>query len=865
MFRKLSIIILSFLSGVVLFAQSSIRVEAPNLVAVSEQFNVTFIIEGDDSPSDFQWSTNEDFRLVWGPQRGRSTSTSFINGKRTRSSQTTFTYVLMPRRTGKFQLPQASATIKGRQIVSARPSIEVVSDGQGNAQQQPQASAPSNPSYGEVSSDDIFMRLSLSKDRAVVGEPINATLKLYQRVNISGFEDAHFPTFNGFWSQEVQAPTNIEFHRENVGNMIYNAAVIRSWIIIPQQSGDLAIDPAELVCLVNVRAPMSSGGSFFDNFFMDDYRTIRKRVSTRPVTVHVRPLPAGAPSSFGGGVGNFRISATLTKDSLKTHEAASLKVTVSGKGNVSLLEAPKVKFPPDFETYDIKSETNSDRKSFEYPFIPRSHGDFVIGPVEYSYYDPSAGKYVTIRTEALPISVERGAEVVSSGEGQLVSTPGRRDVRDLGTDIRYISRDIPAFSGQGRFFAGSPLFWVLTALVLLLGALAYFVLRTVLSRRSDVAFTRNRSATKMARKRLSTASEFLQKDLYTAFYEELHKTLLGFISDKLNMDAAEMSKDNIRAKLVEASVQEGVADDFIALLDACEYARYAPSSGHDQMNTHYESAVKAISLIDESMKRSGRGAGALLALTALLLCLQPAVSNAQTDHEYLDSLWNQAVASYGDGHWTQAAAAWQSIDDLGIQSPELYYNLGNAYFKSEDYAHAILYYERALKLDPSYSDARYNLEFSRQFVQDRIDSVPEFFVKTWARKVCQWMPSNAWAALFLLLLALSVVMCVVFLLSHRPALRKTGFFVALASLLLALVCIANAAWQKSDYLNADDAIVMRAVTSVKSSPGSESAKDLFILHEGTKVKVLDEVGGWNNIELSDGRQGWISSSDIELI
>ena len=396
--RKLLLTVFMALSAIIAAAQTDIQVQMHNVVALDEQFNVTFVIEG-DKPSEFSWEPGEDFLLVWGPQQGRSTSMQIINGKRTSSSQTTYSYILKPLKVGKFTIPKASAVVKGKNIYSAEQSIEVVS--QGSSSQQQSSSSAQQPAQrkeqtGMISDSDLFMKLSLSRNDVVVGEPIIATIKLYQRVNITGFESASFPSFNGFWSQEVETPTNIEFSRETYEGQIYNAAVLRKFVLIPQQKGQLKIDPAELVCLVNIRVS-SGGNSIFDGFF-DDYRTVRKKVMSAPTTVNVKPLPSGAPASFAGGVGEFSISATVSKDSLKAHEAAALIVTVSGRGNVSLLETPKVSFPPDMEVYDTKVVSNvaanglSGSKKYEYPFIPRSHGDFVIEPIKYSYYDVNQKK-----------------------------------------------------------------------------------------------------------------------------------------------------------------------------------------------------------------------------------------------------------------------------------------------------------------------------------------------------------------------------------------------------------------------------------------------------------------------------------------
>ena len=253
-------------------AAQGIRVEAPNLVASDEQFNISFIVEGENAPSDFQWSPGDDFQLVWGPQKGTSTSVSIVNGKRSKSSRTSFTYVLMPKRTGTFTLPAASATLKGDRISSPAVRIEVASGGRSQAQAPSgqQSSGTQKPRQsGEISSEDIFMRLTLSKTSVVVGEGIEAVLKLYQRVNVAGFEDAKFPGFNGFWSNVTQSPNNIEFRRESIGGEIFNTAVLRAWNLIPQKQGDMVIEPAELVCLINVRKPSQSTGSIFDSFFQD--------------------------------------------------------------------------------------------------------------------------------------------------------------------------------------------------------------------------------------------------------------------------------------------------------------------------------------------------------------------------------------------------------------------------------------------------------------------------------------------------------------------------------------------------------------------------------------------------------------------
>lgn len=866
-----------------LTAQTTMRVDVPNVVAADEQFNVTFIVEGDENPKDFSWSQGDDFQLVWGPQQGRSTSVQIINGKTTRSSQFTYTYILMPKKTGKFTIPAATARLKGgKQITSGTATVEVVansgssSSGRGN-QGGVQSSAPS--SVGAIGDDDLFMRFTFSRKSAVVGEPIEATLKLYQRVNIAGFEDARFPAFNGFWSQEVEAPTNIEFQRENVDGNIYYSAVLRKYVLIPQQAGSITIDPAELVCVVNVRVAPTGGASIFDSFF-ENQRTIRKRVMTDPYTINVSPLPAGAPATFGGGVGKFSISASLSKDSLMTHEAASLVITVKGKGNISLLEAPEVSFPPDMEVYDTKVSERTDKgtggtsgsKIYEYPFIPRSHGDFEIPAIRYSYYDINAGRYVTLSTQPVRYHVDKGKDDPAAQPGTAVQGVNRSGVKSLNEDIRFITTKMPSMSSKGRFFVFSTGYWMLLAGLALLAFILWLAFRKMAARRADVAGTRTRKASKMAVRRLRQAGEFLKQNLYTAFYEELHKALVGYISDKLNIAVADFSKDTVAQQLAENGISEDLAGEFVGLIDACEFARYSPDAGHDAMEAHYQNAVKVISSIESDMKKKtsdtrrpsgkGKAAGAALAAAALLAVQIPADS-AET--QYIDSLWNKATEAYSAGQWDMALQGYSAISAAGLESAPLYCNIGDAYFKLEDYPRAILYYERALKLDPSCSDARYNLGITSELIQDRIDVVPEFLLKSWARDVCYVLDSDSWAGLSIFCFAVFLAMLLLYLLSGRVAARRTGFFSAIVFILFAGMCLWFSLWQKSDYQRADSAIVMRPVSSVKSSPSSETSTDLFILHEGTKVTILDEVGDWRNISLADGRQGWMLSADMEII
>jgi len=336
-------------------------VEAPNVVSQSETFRVVYTADG--KVSDFRGPDFAGFSVLAGPSQSSMSSTQIINGKMSHTVEVSYTYILQPREVGKFTISPASASVDKKNVSSRSVSIEVVADaaggsgGQGASQGSSQGGGSASGSQGGQGSaapksgnqsGDIQLKLLLNKSKVVKGEPVIATLKLYSRANISGFEDASFPTFNGFWSQEIEAPSNISFSRETLNGVIYDAAVLRKWMLLPQQSGEITIDPAELVCGVQVASQSSSSRSIFDGFF-ETYQTVRKRVSTPAVKVAVTSLPAGAPTSFTGGVGNFTMDVKMSQDSLTAHEAASMTVTISGTGNMNLIEAPKIAFPADFE------------------------------------------------------------------------------------------------------------------------------------------------------------------------------------------------------------------------------------------------------------------------------------------------------------------------------------------------------------------------------------------------------------------------------------------------------------------------------------------------------------------------------------
>lgn len=848
--KRLSMILASlWMTCGLAFAQAHITVQVPSVVSLDEQFRLVFVIEG-ERVSDFQWPGTEDFSVQWGPQSGSSSQTSIINGKVSKTVSTSYTYVLMPVKEGVFTIPSCSVKVKGKTLTSDPVSVKV-----GKAQS-------SSASSGE----DLFMTLVLDKKEVVLGEPVNATLKLYTRVPIGGFEDVKFPAFDGFWSQVTESPNTVEFHRESLNGEVYDASVLRRYSIVPQKAGDLVIDPAQMVCLVQVKNRNSSTGSIFDSFFQSDYSTIRKRISTAPVTLKVRPLPEGAPESFCGGVGKFNIAVMLSKDSLRVHDAASLILKVKGEGNLNMLEAPKIKFPSDFEVYDVKVSDDGNIRSFEYPFIPRHHGEYSIGPVEFSYYDIGSKSYKTVSAQALELKVEKSL----MPDSQTAATPFvgvvGKDVKNLGTDIRYISVTDPKLRQSGAFFVTSPVFLVLTVFFIICAIVIYIVVTTLRKRRGDLLSDRKRKASKAVKKKLARSASYLEEGLYGAFYEELHKALLGFVTDKLSMETGSLDKDNIAQALRDNGLGEALVNDYLELLNACEYARYSPQQDSSQMREHYKKALDIISLMDESMNKHKKvSANSLAALLSLLFLSLPAGFQAEAQELDYAQLWESGVVAYSAGEWEEAYANWHKIYDSGQQSAQLCYNLGCASFKSSRLSEAVLFFERALKLDPNYEDARHNLDYVGQFLLDRIDQVPEFFLLSWIKSATNALSSDAWAAIALLLCVLCLACVLLFLLNHSRKAKIWSASFAVVTLLCFAFSLSFSLSSKNRVLDESEAVIMSAVSVVKSSPDDKSGTELFVLHEGTKVKILESVGDWDKIELADGRQGWSKKTNLEII
>lgn len=585
------------------------KAEAPEVVELGEQFRLSYTLNR--KGTDLKVPTLEGFDLLMGPRVSQSSNFSSINGNVTQSVSFTYTYVIEGIKEGTFQIPAATVVVDGKPYRSNALTIQVVK-GSGNAgtSQGHAGRAARQEPEAKVNEDNLFVKVDVSRKSLYMGESLLATIKVYTRVDLVNFGQSKFPSFSGFLAEEVQTPQRVELVRENYDGKVYNVGIIRKLLLFPQHTGEITIEPFELECVV--RQQLTGGRSFFDDFF-GNYREVRVKRTSRPVTVHVRELPSeGRPAGFSGTVGHIAMRTSVSTDSLAANEAITYKVVFQGTGNLKLIEAPEVHFPADFENYepkvtkDIKTGEHgmSGTVTYEYLLIPRYAGEYTIPAAEYSYYDSQTGAYKTLRGKEYRIRVKKGAGgVPADNAATAVQSFKKEDVRQLGRDIRYIKTGNLNLFTKGAGVYGTPAYWLA-----FLVPFALFVIGSLLNRRrikanADLARVKNKAANKMARKRMKVAAAAMKNRNPETFYEEVLKALWGYVSYKLNIDKAELNRDNISEILQRKSVDEERIREFIGVLDTCEFARYAPGSNSEQeMDKVYKDGIDVITKLDKAIK-----------------------------------------------------------------------------------------------------------------------------------------------------------------------------------------------------------------------------------------------------------------------
>ena len=604
--KKLIIILMALIaySTQMLADKVSFTASAPDAVVVGDQFRLSYTVTT-QKVKDFRAPSIKGFDVLMGPSRSQQSNTQIVNGNVTSTSSITFTYILMANNAGEYTIPGASIVADGDQMVSNSVRIKVLPQDQGDSNSSSSSSTHSSSGTG-VSNQDLFITASASKTNVYEQEAFVLTYKIYTRESNLQLNNAKLPDFKGFHSQEIEMTTNARWTPEHYQGRNYYTTVYRQFVLFPQQSGKLYIDPAQFQ--MTVGKPVQSDDPF-DAFFNGGSNVIeiKKSISTPKIAINVNPLPAGKPADFSGGVGEFNISSSINNKELKTNDAITIKLVISGTGNLKLISNPEIKFPDDFEVYDPKVDNQvrltreglTGNKVIEYLAIPRHAGTYKIPGVSFSYFDIRSKSYKTLKTEEYVINVEKGA---GNADQVIANFTNKEDLKVLGEDIRYIKQNEVTLQPKGSFFYGSMTYWLFYIIPALAFIIFFIIYRKQAAENANVAKMRTKKANKVATKRMKLAGKLLSENKKDAFYDEVLKALWGYISDKQNIPVSRLSKDNIEEKLRNHGVNEELIKEFLNALNDCEFARFAPGDENQAMDKVYSSSIEVISKMENSIK-----------------------------------------------------------------------------------------------------------------------------------------------------------------------------------------------------------------------------------------------------------------------
>jgi hypothetical protein len=579
---------------------------APNAVVVGQQFKLSYKVNRGNA-KELHIPSIDGFTILMGPSRSSSSSYSNYNGQVTSTVSLTYTYILKAEKEGTFTLPAATTEVEGKQVKSNSVEIKVLPQDKQQAGSQTSAQSGGSGSSAEIGKNDLFMTAILNKTKIFEQEAVLLTYKVYSAVNLTSL-NGKMPTLKEFHIQEIDLPQQKEWQLEHYNGRNYRALTWRQYLLFPQQSGEIEIPSVAFEGIVaqQVRTSMDPFDMFFNGG--SQYVEVKKTLNTPALKLKVENLPSGKPEGFSGGVGEFNIKSSLSASEVKANEAVTMRITISGVGNMKLLKTPEVNFPADFEVYDPKVDNNfsvksnglSGNKIIEYLVIPRHAGTFTIPSVKFSYFDVKQQQYKILETEPYTLAVAKG-----KGSDSQVATGyvSKEDLKLLGKDIRFIKNgNTSYFSKENTFFASTA--YMLCYLIPLILCIAYIVIyRKKMTENANLTKMRTKKASKVAVKRLKVAKQMMVEKKSNEFYDEILKTLWGYVSDKLSIPVSKLSKDNIEARLTERGVEESLIKDFETVLSEAEFARYAPGNPGETMDKVYSMAMNVITKLEDSIKR----------------------------------------------------------------------------------------------------------------------------------------------------------------------------------------------------------------------------------------------------------------------
>ena len=851
--KRLLLIIQIALVAIAVHAQT-LSVHAPSHVQTGENFRLTYTVNTQNVGEFHVGNIPEGLEIITGPYTSSQSSFQMVNGHTSSSSSITYTFIICATKAGSYTISPAHINAGGKNVASHAAKITVSGAAPSNngapRMHEDRDDRQAHNAGSSIGEGDLFIRVSANKHRIHEQEPVVLTYKVYTLVDLTELE-GKMPDLTGFHTQEVKLSPQKSFHNEVVNGRNYRCVTWSQYVMFPQMTGKLEIPS---ITFNGTVVQQNRNVDPFEAFFNggSGYIEVKRSIKAPGVTIQVDPLPQ-KPAGFSGGVGHFNISAQLDKTTVKANDPATLRVVISGIGNLKLIKEPVVAFPKDFDKYDAKITDKTKltpngvegNMIYDFLVVPRNQGKYTIPAIEFIYYDTSSNSYKTIKTQPFELIVEKGD---GSNASANYATAKDEDIHPIKTGKMKIT------GAEGMFF-NSTNYWLILCLLIA----AFIVLLVVFRKRAienaDIVKLRSKKANKVATKRLRKADKLMRQNHYGEFYDEVLRALWGYVGDKLNIPVSELSRDNISERFHEHNVDEETITKFVGAIDECEYARYAPGDAAGNMNKTFTSAMSAITQIEDSMKNRKKinTHGWMLLLVALLLPLTAnAVTKADGDNEYSRGNYQQAIRDY---------------EELLKQtkSADLYYNLGNAYYRTDNITRAVLAYERALLLSPGDDDIRFNLQMARSKTIDKITPRSEMFFVTWYRALVNITSVDGWADIALLSMVLALILALVYLFASRMLFRKIGFFGGVAMLTLFLLCNLFAWHQHAILTERTGAIIVSSSATLKATP-TQQAKDNGVLHEGTRVDIIDDtMRDWKCVRLADGREGWLQSNKIEKI
>ncbi len=857
--KRSSILLICLFIACACFSQV-IRVSTPSRVEAGENFRVSFKVTTQDV-DDFRSGlhSTDVVEVIAGPYTSSESSFQMVNGHTSSSSSITYTYTLYAAKSGVYNIPAAHARVGGKQISSRPAKVTVVGSAQGRGNNSPKMHEDDNyqphmkAAGSAISGRDLFIKVSANKKKVYEQEPILLTYKVYTLVDLTQLE-GKMPELTGFHTQEIPLPQQKSFHIERVNGKPYRTVTWSQYVMYPQMTGKMEIPS---ITFKGIVVQQNRSVDPFEAFFNggSGYVEVKRNIVAPSIKIDVLPLPH-KPANFSGGVGKFNISAQLNKNELKASDPLSLRIVVGGIGNLKLIKQPVVNFPKDWDKYDPKVTDKTKLTSnglegnmiYDILAVPRNQGHYTIPPVELTYYDTSLNQYKTIKTQSFEIEVAKG-------DGSRSSVVDYS--KDQPKDIKDIKKGEAELHSVDNFFFGS----VGYMMSLLIPFAAFVALLVIFRKRAidnaDLVKMKGKKANKIATMRLRQANKLMLAGKTNEFYDEVLRALWGYVGDKLNMPAEKLSRENISEKLQSHNVDDNTISKFLSAIDDCEMMRFAPGDPEGNMNKTFESAMTAIMEIENVMKKKSNKAKASgFSFVLMILMLMPLSANAVTKQNADDE--------YAKGNYQQAIKDYQEILKTGVSS-EIYYNLGNAYYRTDNITQALLAYERALQLSPGDNDIRFNLQYARSKTIDKITPETEMFFVTWYNSLVNFTSVDRWANTAIVSIVMALLLILVFLFAPQMWARKSGFYGSAVFLLLFAFANLFAFQQKHELETKQGAIVIAPTVNVKKTP-AVSGTDVFVIHEGTRVDITDRgMKQWRGIKLADGREGWLKTSQIEEI